>query len=130
MRRVSIRDERGSAPVEFVLVGVLVIALVLGVMQLALALHVRNTLQDAAAEGARWASLIDSSAEQGRSRTAELIAIAVGENYASSIDVHPTTWLGRDAVEVSVRATLPLVGLFGPADALVVSARSTQEILK
>ena len=46
---------------EFTLVGVLLTVLALAVVQLALALHVRNTLLDAAAEGARYAALAGSS---------------------------------------------------------------------
>ncbi|BDZ44332.1 TadE/TadG family type IV pilus assembly protein [Naasia aerilata] len=48
--RPGAHDE-GSAPVEFVLVGALLTLLVLSVLQLGLALHVRNTVTDAAAEG-------------------------------------------------------------------------------
>ena len=44
--------ERGSAVAEFVLVSALVLALFLGVVQVALAQHVRTLLVDAAAEGA------------------------------------------------------------------------------
>lgn len=129
MRCLSIRDERGSAPVEFALVSVLVVTLVLGVLQLALALHVRNTVQDAAAEGARWAALADNSFEDGRNRVAELISFAVGDQYAQSIELRNVAWRGRSAVEVTVRAALPLVGLFGPSQALTVTAHATREIL-
>src|SRR5699024_8700584 len=52
--RRRLNDERGSAVVEFVLVSVLVVTLLLGVLQLTLALHVRNTVVDAAGEGARY----------------------------------------------------------------------------
>lgn len=50
--------EHGSAPVDFALVSVLVVALGLGLLQLALGLHVRNVLVDAAGEGARRAALL------------------------------------------------------------------------
>ena len=43
--------------------------LTLAVVQLALALHVRNTVIDAAAEGARFASLAGSSPADGVART-------------------------------------------------------------
>lgn len=129
MRLLSLRDERGSAPVEFALVSVLVVALVLGVVQLALALHVRNTVQDAAAEGARWAALADNSFEDGRNRAAELISFAVGDQYAQAIELRNVAWRGRSAVEVTVRAALPLVGLLGPSQALTVTAHATREVL-
>ncbi|WP_036969499.1 TadE/TadG family type IV pilus assembly protein, partial [Promicromonospora kroppenstedtii] len=50
------RREHGSAAVEFLLVSVLVLALLLGVVQVALAVHVRSLATDAAAEGARVAA--------------------------------------------------------------------------
>ncbi len=126
-RQVS--SERGSAPVEFVLVSVLVVAVVLGVVQLALALHVRNTLQDAASEGARWAALADSNADRGVARTRELITLAVGDQYARDISVASVDWLGRPAVAVTVRAALPLVGLFGIPSGLEVTGHSSVEMM-
>ena len=45
--------ERGSAVVDYVLVMVLLVPLVLGIIQLGLVLHVRNTLTAAASDGAR-----------------------------------------------------------------------------
>ena len=128
-RRRQVSSERGSAPVEFVLVSVLVVAVVLGVVQLALALHVRNTLQDAASEGARWAALADSNADRGVARTRELITLAVGDQYAQDISVTGTDWLGRPAVAVTVRATLPLVGLFGIPSGLEVTGHSSVEVV-
>lgn len=46
--------------VDFVLVSVLLTALFLAVVQLALALHVRTTLQACAAEGARYGANLGS----------------------------------------------------------------------
>ncbi|MGV2903347.1 TadE/TadG family type IV pilus assembly protein, partial [Microbacterium sp. AGC62] len=48
----ALADERGSSPVEFLLVGTLLTALTLGVLQLALAVYVRNVVHDAAVGGA------------------------------------------------------------------------------
>ena len=123
-------SERGSAPVEFVLVSVLVVTVVLGLVQLALALHVRNTLQDAASEGARWAALADSNAERGVARTRELITLAVGDQYARDISVRSVDWLGRPAVAVTVRATLPVIGLLGVPSGLEVTGHSSVEVAK
>ena len=52
------RDERGSAVVDFVFVLVLLLPLVFGILQLALVMHVRNTLAAAAAEGARAGAVL------------------------------------------------------------------------
>ena len=50
--------EAGSAVVDFALISSLVVVLAVGVVQLALAMHVRNVLTDVAGEGARRAALV------------------------------------------------------------------------
>ncbi|WP_248305572.1 TadE/TadG family type IV pilus assembly protein [Agromyces sp. H66] len=125
--RALARDERGSAVAEFTLVGVLLTVLALAVVQLALALHVRNTLLDAAAEGARYAALAGSSAADGVARTQDLIAAAISAEYADGVTATATSIGGIPAVEVTVRATLPVVGLLGPERALEVSGHAAIE---
>ncbi len=122
-------DERGSAVAEFTLVGVLLTVLALAVVQLALALHVRNTLLDAAAEGARLAALAGSSASDGTTRTRDLISAAISAEYAQDITAGTTSVGGVPAVEVTVRATLPVVGLLGVERALEVSGHAALETL-
>lgn len=122
-------DESGSAVVEFVFVGILLTFLTLGVLQLALALHVRNTIQDAASEGARWGSLIDSSPQEGIMRTKELITTAVGEQYAKDVTVSQEQWLGAPATVITVNAPLPMIGLWGPATSMEVSGHAAIEVL-
>jgi len=128
--RRTLVDDTGSAPVEFVLVGVLLTFLALGVLQLALALHVRNTVLDAAAEGARFGALADNEPRDAVSRTVELITAAVGADYASDIRVRQDSWMGAPAVIVTVRATLPLVGLLGLDRALEVEGHAARETLE
>jgi hypothetical protein len=53
------RGERGSAVVDFVLVLVVLVPLFLGIVQVALVLHVRNTLTAAASEGARYGATVN-----------------------------------------------------------------------
>ncbi len=81
--RASLADDRGSSPVEFVLVGTLLTVLTLGVLQLGLAVYVRNVVHDAAVEGAYHAALADTSLEDGAARTRAIIARTVGDEYAS-----------------------------------------------
>ncbi len=128
MRRV-LNDESGSAVAEFVMVGALLTVLTLGVLQLGLALLVRNTLVDAAAEGARFGALADNSAKDGVARTADLISTALGEQYARDVTAAAGSYLGRRALIVTVRAPLPLVGLLGPT-ALEVSGHAAVESLR
>ena len=123
------REERGSAPAEFVLVSVLLMSLVLGVVQLALILHVKNTLQDAASEGARWAAMADSTSSRGIARTQELVTSALGPGYAHNVTASQSVWNGRPAAVISVAATVPLLGLIGVPGALEVSGHSALEVV-
>lgn len=127
--KLSWRSDEGSAVVEFVFVGILLTALTLGVLQLGLALHVRNTLQDAASEGARWASLVGSSPQEGVNRTRELITTAVGDRYATDISVSTSQWQGAPAVVMTVTAPIPMIGLWGPDASMEVSGHAAQEVL-
>jgi len=103
----------GSAAAEFVMVGALLTVLTLSVMQLALALHVRNTALDAAAEGARFAALADSSLAEGVARTRELVTVALGPGYATDVVAGYGEYDGYPSVQVRVVAPLPLLGLIG-----------------
>lgn len=123
------RDDSGSAVVEFTLVGVLLTMLTLAVVQLGIALHVRNTVQDAAAEGARYAALADNTPADGVVRTRELITEAIGADYATEIEVATGDWMGHPAVTVTVLTTLPVIGLIGVGGALEVSGHAAAESL-
>ncbi|BDZ63336.1 TadE/TadG family type IV pilus assembly protein [Agromyces mangrovi Wang et al. 2018] len=110
------------------LVTVLLVALALAVVQLALALHVRNTVLDAAAEGARYAALAGNGAADGVARTRALIDAAVSESYTRNVTASVgSTGAGADVIEVRVRATLPLVGLIGLEAALDVRGHAVVE---
>lgn len=121
------RDDDGSATVEFVLVGTLLALVALSVMQIALAAHVRATLIDAAAEGARQAALADSSLEAGVERSRDLITTALGPGYARTISATSSDRDGYPVIVVTVRAPLPLLGLAGLDDGLEVSGRAAVE---
>src|SRR5690554_1259924 len=112
--------ERGSAAVEFVLVGTLVVLIGLAVVQLVLALHVRNTLTSSAYEGARYAAQADQTLRDGHERSLEMAHSALG-----GIDVVSTvafdTHDGADVVVVTLQAPTPLVGLWGPGTMTVTA---------
>ena len=130
MRRLRFDDDRGSAPVEFTLVAVLLTMVTLSVLQVALALHVRSTLIDAAAEGARYAALADSSLLAGVDRSRELIESALGPGYARDISAAVDASGDIPIVTVSVRSPLPLIGLAGLDGTLEVSGRAALEPLR
>ncbi|WP_241681222.1 TadE/TadG family type IV pilus assembly protein [Pseudactinotalea terrae] len=113
--------------VDFLLVSLLLTVLVLGVVQLALALHVRTMLTDAAAEGARYAALHGSDLAAGEARTAELIAMTLPDRYAQEIETGYDTYGDVTLVTVTVSAPLPVLGLFGPSGTVVVTGRAVDE---
>lgn len=123
LRRL-LADERGSAPVEFVLVGTLLTLLTLGVLQFGFAIYVRNVVHDAAVEGAYHAALADTSAAEGADRTRLVIERAVGGGYGADVTVAEDASLGSPAVRVTVTATLPLAGLLGVPRGLEVQAHA------
>ena len=128
MRRPSLlADERGASPVEFVLVGTLLTALTLAVLQLAFAMYVRNVVHDAAVEGAHYAALADTGPAEGRERTRAVITRAIGPQYAEDVAIGEDGTLGHPSVVVRVRTTLPIVGLIGVPHGMEVEARAPVE---
>lgn len=109
------------------MVSVLLVILVLGVVQFALAVFVRNTAIDAAAEGARQAALADSTLGAGAERTRELISTTLGAEYASDVRASYTNWNGDRVAQVTVRAPLPVIGLLGPAGTMEVAGHAALE---
>lgn len=123
------RGDAGSAAVEFVLVSALLTILTLAVIQLGLALLIRNTVLDAASEGARYAALADNSGSDGILRTRDLISTALGPDYARDIRASTGNYLGHPAAIITVRAPLPLIGLVGVDHGLEVSGHAAVETL-
>lgn len=103
--------------------------LTLAVVQLGLGLLVRNTVLDAAAEGARQAALADSTLAEGAVRTTELISTAIGPQYASDVTATYGTWHGQPCTQVTVTTTLPLIGLIGVQRGMEVTGHAAREVL-
>lgn len=108
--------DRGSAVVDFVLVGTLVTLLFLAVLQVAVDVHVRNVLAACVADGARFGANADvADADAGAAKANELIASSLGRGFA-----HATAAAVQDRVDdvpvitVSVRVRLPLLAWFLP----------------
>lgn len=111
------------------MVAALLTLLTLSVIQLALALLVRNTIVDAAAEGARFGALADNSLAEGVARATDLISVALGPGYARDITATTGDYLGQPAIIVTVRTPLPLIGLIGLEGGLEVSGHAAIESL-
>jgi hypothetical protein len=113
--------------VDFVLVLVVLIPLFLGILQLGLVLHVRNTLASAAAAGARQAATVGSSPAQGEATAREQVAGGLTGRFADRISVVPVSIGGAPAYEVRIAADVPALGLGGPAIHLEVSGNAVRE---
>ena len=120
-------DERGSSPVEFVLVGTLLTVLTLAVLQFGLAVYVRNVVHDAAVEGAFHAALADTTLAEGAERARSIVSRTVGAEYATDVSAAETSALGHPAVAVTVQTMLPLVGMLGVPGTLEVTAHAPLE---
>ena len=121
------RGDDGSAVVEFTLVSSLLMVLFLAVLQVGVALDVRNTLVAAAADGARYAAAAGRSPGDAVAETREVIGASLPARYAADVTSEVQAVGGLDTVVVQVRAPLPLLGLFGPAGELVVRGHALLE---
>ncbi len=122
------RRESGAAVVDFVLVMLLVIPLVLGIMQVALVMHVRNVTTAAAAEGARTQAALDAAPGAGEERTRSQIDTSIGDRFVRSVTVSPTVVAGSPGVEVTVVSEVPPLGLLGPGMTVEVTGHAVSEL--
>jgi hypothetical protein len=123
--------ERGSAVVDFVLVGVLVVALLLAVLQVAVYVHLRNVVVASAQEGARYAANADVPAEVGAARTLEVVGQATSVQTAAGLSCTSGQQVdGSGLTLVVVRCTGAVPSLFatlGNLLPLVASGRAVEE---
>jgi Flp pilus assembly protein TadG len=117
------RGERGAAVVDIVLVMVVLAPVVLGILQVALVLFVRNTLASAAAEGARLAATRDRGPADGAALTRAEIDEAVSGKFAQDVSASQS----GQVVEVTVHARVPALGLGGPAIELTVRGHAVED---
>jgi len=125
----AVRDagDRGAAIVDFALIGAFLTLLFVAVLQLALVLHVRNTLIDCAGEGARFGALADRSPQAGVARTRVLIRAELNARYAEQVSGRSARVDGLDTVEIRVQAPIPLIGLIGRTRMLSVTGHALAE---
>lgn len=114
----------GAAVVDFVLVGALVTVIFVVLLQLTLALHVRNTVADAASTAARYGALGDRTPDDARDRATTLVAGALGPGYLQEVSVGVESRNGLEVLHVTISAPLPVLGLIGPSRSLEVSGHA------
>lgn len=121
------RSEQGAAVVDFVLVLLVVVPLFLGVLQVGLVLHVRNTLTAAASEGARYAATTERGPADGVERARSQISGALADRFARDVAAEDVLVDGVPVVRVEVRAEVPPLGAWGPAVELHVAGHAVRE---
>jgi Flp pilus assembly protein TadG len=122
-------DEQGAAPVDFVLLVGLLTVLFLMLIQLGFALHVRNVLASAAAEGARYGANADFADHEGAAaaQTRTVISSELSARFAGHVTATTISVGGEPVVEVDVSAPMPLVGFWGTARTIRVRGHALQE---
>ena len=127
MRPRTGRTEQGTAVVDFVLVMMLLVPLVLGIIQLALVMYVRNTVAMAASEGARSAAAWESTPQDGLARARSQWSGAVAQRFIADSRIEVVEFAGAPAYRVVVDVAIPALGLGGPAVAFEVSGNAVIE---
>lgn len=130
--RHACRDQadRGAAVVEFVLVSVLLVFLVLGVVQVALVVHVRDVLVADAAEGARYAADRGVGLAAGEQRCAEFVRESLSPALVGPLACQASLVPGEDGltlVRMAVAARVPLTVLPLGQVRVAVTARAVEE---
>ncbi len=120
-------NESGSAVVDFVMVGALVIVVFVALLQVALGVYARNVLTDAAGDGARRAALVGGTETEARQRVRVLTDAALRRGYVDTVTVSRVPSGDLRIVEVTVTAPFPVLGLFGPGGTLRVTGHAIDE---
>ena len=95
--------------VEFSLISVVLIPLFMGIFSLALFMHVRNTVNMCAHEGARTGASWNNDHTAGATEARACITGALGARWSSNV----SSELSGDMVVVTVRGTYPFLGWAG-----------------
>lgn len=98
----------------------------LAVVQVGLALHVRALVASAAAEGARASAASGGDLAVGVRRTRAVLSGSLADGVVTSVTAQRRTTGAVATVDVEVDTRLPLIGLLGPA-ALVVHGHALVE---
>ena len=121
------RPDRGSAPVEFVLVSALLVAVTLSVLQIAFVAHIRSIAIDSAIAGAAHAALADTTDADGVVRTEDLIGRGIARGLVQDVSVHSALVGDRDVVVVTASLAIPVIGPWLPVADVDVTGRAFRE---
>jgi Flp pilus assembly protein TadG len=121
------RRDRGSAPVEFVLISVLLVVVTVTVLQISFVSHIRSIAIDSAIAGATHAALADTTDTDGVARTEDLIGRGIARGLVQDVSVGSARVGDREVVVVSVNVAIPAVGPWLPLATLEVRGRAFRE---
>ncbi len=124
---LSAQNDSGSAVVDFVMVGALVITVFVALLQVTLGVYARNVLTDAAGDGARRAALVGGTEAEARQRVQVLSDAALRRGYVDTVTVSRVPSGELMIVEVTVTAPFPVLGLFGPGGTLRATGHAVDE---
>ena len=123
--------DRGSAAVDFALVSLPLLALLLGVLQAAAYLHLRDVVVAGAAEGARQAAAADRSTGDGGPLAEQVLAGGVSDRVAAGLRctcAEEAGAAGTVLVAVRCRGAVPaLLAAVGPVLPVDVTAHALKE---
>jgi TadE-like protein len=113
--------DAGSAPVDFVLVGVLVTLMFMALLQVGVDYYVRNVLAACVADGARYGANADvADPTAGAAQANQEITRALGASYATAYAPEQQDRIdGAAVVTIDIRARLPLLAWFLPVGPVV-----------
>lgn len=123
------RRDRGSAPVEFVLVSVLLVTVTLTALQISFIAHIRAIAIDSAIAGATHAALADTADSDGVARTEALIGRGIARDLVHGVSVSSVRIGDRDVVVITANLAIPAVGPWLPFASVDVSGRAFRESL-
>lgn len=113
-RRSLAAGEEGAEVVSYVLVQAMVLIVVLAVLQLGFALHIRNMTIAAASEGARRGAMLAGSDASAIERTESMLDSMWGSARERTIETGRTQMSGREVLVVTVTTDLPVLASWGP----------------
>lgn len=121
------RPDGGAAVAEFALLAAVVALMFAAVLQVAYALHVRNTATAHVIEGARVAARADAAAGDGIARAQELLATTLPGRYGTTVQAQRMNVEGVAVIQMTADIPLPVVGPLGVPGTMTVTGQAFAE---
>jgi Flp pilus assembly protein TadG len=119
-------SERGSAVIDFVLVGVPLVLLAVTLLSISISNYAVAVMRDIAVESARYAALADKSAAEGCKKATELLNNAFASNLANGVFCVSGADLDGEQIGVKIKMPFPIIGLI--ASSLSIEVQSSAPI--